>query len=111
MRRTWRFYRFLQHEFDVDQLMIPRDVAAVLKEHADLLKQYRAINAFYGRLTNPLICLPVDALMDAKQDVAALTKQRGASHADSGRLSAVNQPRDGAIRAALSPSAFPPTPI
>ena len=81
LQRTWRFYRFLQHEFDADHLAIPRDVAAVLKDHADLLKQYRAINAFYGRLTNPLICLPVDALIDAKQDVAALAKQRGASHA------------------------------
>ena len=81
LQRTWRFYRFLQHEFDAEHLAIPRDVAAVLKDHADLLKQYRAINAFYGRLTNPLICLPVDALIDATQDVAALAKQRGASHA------------------------------
>ncbi len=81
LQRTWRFYRFLQHEFDGDKLTIPRDVAAVLKGHADLLKQYRAINAFYGRLTNPLICLPVDALIDAKRDMTALAKQRGASHA------------------------------
>jgi hypothetical protein len=56
-------------------------VAAVLKAHADLLKQYRAINAFYGRLTNPLICLPVDALIDATGNVDALAKQRGTSHA------------------------------
>jgi hypothetical protein len=81
LQRTWRFYRFLQHEFDADQLTIPRDVAAVLKDHADLLKQYRAINAFYGRLTNPLICLPVNALIDATQDLTALAKRRGASHA------------------------------
>jgi hypothetical protein len=81
LQRTWRFYRFLQREFDPDHLTIPRDVATVLKTHADLLKQYRAINAFYGRLTNPLICLPVDALIDATQDVAALAKQQGASHA------------------------------
>jgi hypothetical protein len=81
LQRTWRFYRFLQHEFDAKDLAIPRDVAGVLKDHADLLKQYRAINAFYGRLTNPLICLPVDALIGTTQDVAALAKQRGASHA------------------------------
>ena len=81
LQRTWRFYRFLQREFDADHLAIPRDVAAVLKGHADLLKQYRAINAFYGRLTNPLICLPVDALIGTTQDIAALAKQRGASHA------------------------------
>lgn len=81
LQRTWRFYRFLQHQFDTDNLTIPRDVAAVLKDHSNLLKQYRAINAFYGRLTNPLICLPVDALIGAKQDAAALAKKRGASHA------------------------------
>jgi len=81
LQRTWRFYRFLQHEFDTEYLTIPRDVAAVLKDHADLLKQYRAINAFYGRLTNPLVCLPVNALIGTTQDVAALAKQRGASHA------------------------------
>jgi hypothetical protein len=80
LQRTWRFYRFLQHEFDADHLTIPRDVAAVLKDHADLLKQYRAINAFYGRLTNPLLCLPVDALIGAAKDITVLAKQRGASH-------------------------------
>jgi hypothetical protein len=81
LQQTWRFYRFLQHEFDATHLAIPRDVAAALKDHAALLKQYRAINAFYGRLTNPLNCLPVDALIDATPDVDALAKQRGASHA------------------------------
>lgn len=81
LQRTWRFYRFLQHEFDSDHLAIPRDVAAVLKAHADLLKQYRAINGFYGRLTNPLVCLPVDAMIDGTRDVTALAKQRGAFHA------------------------------
>ena len=80
LQRTWRFYRFLQHEFDADHLAIPRDVAAVLKNNADLLKQYRAINGFYGRLTNPLICLPVDALIDTKQDLATLAKQRKTFH-------------------------------
>jgi hypothetical protein len=80
LQRTWRFYRFLQHEFDAEQLAIPRDMAAALKGHADLLKQYRTINAFYGRLTNPLICLPVDAMIDTTQDVRSLAKQRVASH-------------------------------
>jgi hypothetical protein len=87
LQRTWRFYRFLQHEFGGDQSTLPRDLlilhdmSAALKDHPDLLKQYRAINAFYGRLTNPLICLPVDAMIGTTQDIAALAKQRGASHA------------------------------
>jgi hypothetical protein len=81
LQQTWRFYRFLQHEFDADHLTVPRDVTAVLLLHAGLLKQYRAINGFYGRLTNPLICLPLDAMLDGTRDVAALAKQRGAFHA------------------------------
>ena len=81
MQRTWRFYRFLQHEFDADHLAIPRDVAAVLKDHADLLKQYRAINAFYGRLTNPLVCLPVDALIDATAGRGRIGEAARRSHA------------------------------
>ncbi len=64
--QVWRFFRFLQHEFPRDDA-IPRDVAAVLKASPELLKQYRAINAFYGRLTNPQSCLPVDALLDGGQ--------------------------------------------
>ncbi len=63
----WRFFRFLQHEFPANDLAIPRDLAAVLKANAELLKQYRAINAFYGRLTNPQSCLPVDAILDGGQ--------------------------------------------
>ncbi|MFZ1934147.1 MAG: hypothetical protein WCB27_16260 [Thermoguttaceae bacterium] len=107
LQRTSRFYRFLQHEFDADRLAIPRDVAVVLKGHADLLKQYRAINAFYGRLTNPLICLPVDALIDVTQDLTALAKQRGASHA----TAAVFPPstsRETELFERLFPDSLPP---
>ena len=79
LREVWRFYRFLQHEFaDEGGLDIPREIAAALKADADLLKRYRAVNGFYGRLTNPMICLPVDALIDAQEDLAELARKHGA---------------------------------
>ncbi|MEN6451354.1 MAG: hypothetical protein ABFC96_12755 [Thermoguttaceae bacterium] len=80
LKRVWRFYRFLQREFDQDHLAIPRDVAAVLKGDSKLLEQYRAINGFYGRLTAPLVCLPVDSLVGVHQNLAELAKQHGARH-------------------------------
>jgi hypothetical protein len=80
LAQLWRFNRFLQHEFPADQLTVPRDIAAVLKANAKLLEQYRAICGFYGKLTNPSICLPVDALVDAKKSLLLLTKQYGALH-------------------------------
>ena len=78
LRQVWRFFRFLQHEFTEDDLAIPRDMAVVLRQNDDLRKQYLAITAFYGRLTNPSICLPVDALRDAKQSLPQLAKEYGA---------------------------------
>ncbi len=81
LKQVWRFFRFLQHEFTEDDLAIPRDVAAVLKQNDDLREQHRAINAFYGRLTNPSICLPVNALIDAKQALPQLAKEHGARRA------------------------------
>jgi len=80
LKQVWRFYRFLQHEFPQDRLAIPRDVAAVLKANAQLREQHHAINAFYGRLTNPLMCLPVDALIDAQESLPELAKRHGARH-------------------------------
>lgn len=81
LEQVWRFFRYLQHEFAEDDLAIPRDVAAVLQQNDDLRRQYLALNAFYGRLTNPSICLPVDALIDAKQGLPELAKDRGARRA------------------------------
>ena len=80
LTQVWRFYRFLQHEFTADKLAIPRDIAAVLKGNDKLLKQYRAMGAFYGKLTNPSICVPVDALIDTKWNMLQLSKQYGAAH-------------------------------
>ena len=79
LQEVWRFFRFLQFEFDESTgLDVPRSVAAVLGENPGLLEQYRAVNGFYGRLTNPLICLPVDALIGTDEDLAALAARYGA---------------------------------
>lgn len=77
LEEVWRFYRFLQFEFDID-LTIPRSVAQVLEGDPTLLEQYRALNAFYGRLTNPLICLPVDALIGNNTRLSELAGKYGA---------------------------------
>jgi hypothetical protein len=75
LTQVWRFYRFLQHEFTAEKLAVPRDIAAVLKGNDKLLKQYRAMGAFYGKLTNPSICVPVDGLIDARWNLFQLSKQ------------------------------------
>ncbi len=80
LQQVWRFYRFLQREFQKD-LRIPRAVAAVLKDNPGLRKDYRAVNGFYGRLTNPVICLPVDALIGWDGTLRELAKKRGARRA------------------------------
>ncbi|MFO7898248.1 MAG: hypothetical protein R6V58_04210 [Planctomycetota bacterium] len=81
LKRVWRFYGFLQHEFGPADRRIAQDLADALKESSPLLEQYRTINAFYGRLTNPLIALPVDALIDTEESLKDLAKERGARHA------------------------------
>ncbi|MHC4608032.1 MAG: hypothetical protein ACYTAF_14065, partial [Planctomycetota bacterium] len=58
--QVWKFFRFLQQEFGESGRFVLRDVAAVLRAEPDLAQQYMAVNSFYGRLTNPLICLPLD---------------------------------------------------
>ena len=79
LQEVWRFFRFLQFEFDeITGLDVPRAVAAVLDEDPGLLEQYRALNGFYGRLTNPLICLSVDALIGTEEDLATLADRYGA---------------------------------
>lgn len=80
LQRLWRFMTFLQREFSGD-LAVPQDVASVLDANPDLLEQYRAINAFYGRLTNPLISLPVDSLIGTAPDLSRLAKEHGARRA------------------------------
>ncbi|MBN1670586.1 MAG: hypothetical protein JXR37_06115 [Kiritimatiellae bacterium] len=81
LRQVWRFYRFLQREFGETELDMPTDLANVLAQDAALRQPYTRLNSFYGRLTNPLLCLPLNALIDAKQDLKELARARGARHA------------------------------
>jgi hypothetical protein len=82
LESVWKFYRFLQKEFaDKKELEIPKAVANVLADNAGLLKEYEAVQQFYGRLTNPLICLPASALTEGTDDLAALAKRHNARHA------------------------------
>jgi hypothetical protein len=77
LKEVWRFYRFLQHEFDERDLAIPRDIAAVLEKDEKLRQQYAAVNGLYERLTNPLSCLSIEDLIGASEPLAALAKKRG----------------------------------
>jgi hypothetical protein len=79
LEEVWRFYRFLQFEF-VQQtgLAVPKSIAQVLESDSDLLTEYRFFNLFYGRLTNPMICLPVDALIGQDGSLAKLAQRYGA---------------------------------
>lgn len=81
LQQVWRFFRFLQYEFDETHLDVPRSVAAVLKEDPVLLERYQAVNHFYGRLTNPMICLPADALIGSDADLDDLAVERQARRA------------------------------
>jgi hypothetical protein len=78
---VWRFFRFLQHEFDQRDLGVPRDIAAVLAADSELAAQYAAINGFYSRLTNPLSCLPASALAGTTDDLPTLAQRLGARRA------------------------------
>ncbi len=59
----FRFLRFFQHEFPLDQLEIPRALAGALAQDAALLADYRRAVAFYAKLTNPAICFSVADLV------------------------------------------------
>ncbi|MFH0911613.1 MAG: hypothetical protein V1918_08945 [Planctomycetota bacterium] len=81
LERVWRCLRLLQEEFEDGKLEIPRELAAVLKENPALLKDYRAIKAFYDGLTNPAICIPVDALIDSEESLRDLAERLGVGRA------------------------------
>jgi hypothetical protein len=81
LAQVWRFFRFLQAEHDEEHLAPCRAVAAALASDPELLARYRAVNGFYGRLTNPLACLPADALVGAAGDLDALAKRQGVHRA------------------------------
>ena len=73
--RVWRFYRFLQAEFDEKSAAPCRAIAAALASDPKLLARYRTVNVFYGRLTNPLACLSADALIGVTGDFDALARR------------------------------------
>lgn len=75
LQQVWRFFRFLQQPLGSDTAGA---VADVLEADAGLLGQYKALVAFYSRLTNPAICLPVDALIGTDASPSELACQRGA---------------------------------
>jgi hypothetical protein len=77
LSQVWRFYRFLQTEYGERNLAPCRAVAAALASDPELLARYRAVNGFYGRLTNPLACFPADAIIDGTADLGALVKRYG----------------------------------
>jgi hypothetical protein len=80
LEEVWRFYRLLQTEFGENQLDICQDVATVLQSESQLLTEYRAINAFYGRLSNPHIALSADALIEVDVDLQTLARRHGVRH-------------------------------
>ncbi len=77
LQQVWRCLRFLQREFESRELAVPRAAAGVLENNAELLAQYRAINGLYAQLTNPAICLPVDALAGTDESLAQLAERHG----------------------------------
>jgi hypothetical protein len=62
LKQCWRFMKFFQLEFDAGHLGIPQTLAAVLAQDTGLRADYDRINAFYAKLTNPLICLSITDL-------------------------------------------------
>lgn len=77
LSKVFRFYRFLQCEFDENNVEACRAVAAVLAADASMLARYRSISGFYGRLTNSMICLSADVLSGAKGDLKSLAAEQG----------------------------------
>jgi hypothetical protein len=54
LQRVWKFYRYLQWDFDDRQAQsVPNALSAALVQNDKLLPPYRSIYEFYARLTNP----------------------------------------------------------
>lgn len=53
LKRTFRFFRFLQQPFTTGK-GIPGDIAAVLEKDEALRQRYEKMIGFYARLTNPM---------------------------------------------------------
>ena len=53
LQQVWKYFRYLQWDFDRRQQDIPNALAAAIKQNGKLLPPYRSIYEFYARLTNP----------------------------------------------------------
>ena len=79
--KVWRFYRFLQTQFSDEDSATARPLAAAFGADPAALKQYRAINGFYDRLTNPRTCLSIDALLAGNGSIKGLAEAQSVRHA------------------------------
>jgi len=71
----FRFLRFFQKEFELNQLEIPLGVGQAVRQDPALLADYKKAMDFYGQLTSPNICLSVADLISVNVPTAdALTK-------------------------------------
>lgn len=76
LKSCFRFLRFFQRQFGADELAVPNAVAALLSQDMLGYTNYQKANAFYARLTNPLICLSMaDALGKTSLDAQQLAKR------------------------------------
>ena len=80
LTKVWRFYRFLQKEFTDEDIAIVAPIVVAFNGDPPALQQYRAINGFYERLTNPRNCLAVDSLLTGSGSISARAKAAGVRH-------------------------------
>ena len=109
LKQVWRFYRFLQHEFGrmTDELAVPRDVAAVLKDDAEAARAVSRDQRLLRPADEP-VDLPAGRCADRHAEGPARTGQAARRAARvGGRLPALDQPRNGAVRAACFPMGVP----
>jgi len=80
LTKVWRFYRFLQTQFTDENIAIVAPIAGAFNDDPPILQQYRAINGFYERLTNPRNCLSIDSLLTGSGNISARAKAAGVRH-------------------------------
>lgn len=74
LEELWRFSKFFQKEFS--DLSIPRAVSKIIFDDKELHDDYRQFNEFFGKLSNPPVCLSLDQLKE-NSDLNALAAERG----------------------------------
>ncbi len=81
LRQAWKFFRFLQHSFEQDDLGIPLDLAAVIAEDKALGDAYQELINFYSTLTNPPDRLDLSQLTGSGSDLRALAAKHSVQQA------------------------------